>query len=50
MRTHNPIDNAAMIAWAAMPRFLAGDFDPPALEIKQKWDLESLEDVIPRSD
>ncbi|KAL7281011.1 hypothetical protein ACG7TL_004313 [Trametes sanguinea] len=36
-------DNAVMIAWAAMDRFLAGDTDPYSIESRPKWSLEELE-------
>ena len=35
-------DNAAMIAWAAMDRFLAGDTDPYSIESRPVWSLEEL--------
>ncbi|KAA1474343.1 peptidase M22, glycoprotease [Dentipellis sp. KUC8613] len=35
-------DNAAMIAWASMPRFLAGDFDDYSIAIRPKWSIEEL--------
>lgn len=35
-------DNAVMIAWASMSRFLSGDTDPYDTELLPKWDLESL--------
>ncbi|KAG5723498.1 putative O-sialoglycoprotein endopeptidase [Termitomyces sp. T112] len=35
-------DNAVMIAWASMHRFLAGDYDPYTIEILSKWDIETL--------
>ncbi|RPD54185.1 glycoprotease [Lentinus tigrinus ALCF2SS1-7] len=40
---HLCTDNAAMIAWAAMDRFLAGDTDEYSLESRPKWSLEDLE-------
>ncbi|TFK78225.1 hypothetical protein K466DRAFT_570969, partial [Polyporus arcularius HHB13444] len=40
---HLCTDNAAMIAWAAMDRFLAGDTDPYSIESRPKWSLEALE-------
>ncbi|KAG5352230.1 hypothetical protein C0989_003236 [Termitomyces sp. Mn162] len=35
-------NNAVMIAWASMHRFLAGDYDPYTIEILSKWDIETL--------
>ncbi|KAH9928055.1 glycoprotease [Amylocystis lapponica] len=35
-------DNAVMIAWAAMYRFLAGDFDDYSVELRVKWNIEEL--------
>jgi N6-L-threonylcarbamoyladenine synthase len=35
-------DNAAMIAWAAMPRFLAGNHDDYSIDLRPKWDLQEL--------
>ncbi|RDX47115.1 glycoprotease [Lentinus brumalis] len=40
---HLCTDNAAMIGWAAMDRFLAGDTDPYSIESRPKWSLEELE-------
>ncbi|KAI1784257.1 peptidase M22 glycoprotease [Ganoderma leucocontextum] len=36
-------DNAAMIAWASMHRFLAGDTDDYSIETRPRWSLEDLE-------
>ncbi|KAI0812458.1 Gcp-like domain-containing protein [Irpex lacteus] len=36
-------DNAAMIAWASMHRFLAGDYDDLSIGFRVKWDIESLD-------
>ncbi|KAG6813678.1 hypothetical protein H0H92_008526 [Tricholoma furcatifolium] len=36
-------DNAVMIAWASMHRFLAGDHDPYAIDHVSKWDIDTLE-------
>ena len=36
-------DNAAMIAWASMHRFLAGDTDDYTIETRPRWSLEDLE-------
>ncbi|TBU38495.1 peptidase M22 glycoprotease [Dichomitus squalens] len=36
-------DNAAMIAWASMHRFLAGETDEYSLESRPVWSLEDLE-------
>ena len=33
-------DNAAMIAWAAMYRFLANECDDFSIEPKPKWNIE----------
>ncbi|KAI0666713.1 glycoprotease [Trametes maxima] len=38
-------DNAVMIAWAAMNRFLAGDTDEYSIESRPKWSLEELEET-----
>ena len=35
-------DNAAMIAWAGMERFLLGMTDPPSFPATPRWPLESL--------
>ncbi|MFH1157917.1 MAG: tRNA (adenosine(37)-N6)-threonylcarbamoyltransferase complex transferase subunit TsaD [Pseudomonadota bacterium] len=35
-------DNAAMIAWAGMERFLLGMTDPPGFQVYPRWPLESL--------
>ncbi|EPQ57559.1 peptidase M22, glycoprotease [Gloeophyllum trabeum ATCC 11539] len=35
-------DNAAMIAWAAMHRFLAGDLDEYSIEHRAKWSIEDI--------
>ncbi|KAI0743176.1 peptidase M22 glycoprotease [Daedaleopsis nitida] len=43
-------DNAAMIAWAAMDRFLAGDTDERSIESRPRWSLEELEWDMPPSD
>ncbi|KAL5528226.1 QRI7 [Sanghuangporus sanghuang] len=36
-------DNAAMIAWASMHRFLAEDTDDYSIESKPKWSIEELD-------
>ncbi|KAM5530090.1 hypothetical protein V8D89_016242 [Ganoderma adspersum] len=36
-------DNAAMIAWASMHRFMAGDTDDYMIETRSRWSLEDLE-------
>ncbi|KAI0656520.1 glycoprotease [Cubamyces menziesii] len=36
-------DNAVMIAWASMHRFLAGDTDEYSIESRPVWSLEDLE-------
>ncbi|KAG6862303.1 hypothetical protein C0995_016001 [Termitomyces sp. Mi166 len=35
-------DNAVMIAWASMHRFLAGDHDPYTIELLPKWNIDTL--------
>jgi N6-L-threonylcarbamoyladenine synthase len=35
-------DNAAMIAWAAMHRFLSNDHDDYSVELRAKWPIEEL--------
>ncbi|KAF8320785.1 glycoprotease [Clavulina sp. PMI_390] len=35
-------DNAVMIAWASMDRFLKGDTDSYNIDLRPKWPLESL--------
>ena len=37
-------DNAVMIAWASMYRFLVGDVDGYAVTIRKDWSLEELEE------
>lgn len=37
-------DNAVMVAWAAMDRFLAGRTDDYTIDLRAKWDIESLVD------
>ncbi|KAI0915831.1 hypothetical protein AcV5_003644 [Taiwanofungus camphoratus] len=41
-------DNAAMIAWASMDRFLGGDTDDYTVELRSKWDIEELSVHIER--
>ncbi|KAI0344628.1 glycoprotease [Trametopsis cervina] len=36
-------DNAAMIGWAAMHRFLAGDYDDLSINLRVVWNIEDLE-------
>jgi len=36
------IDNAVMIAWASMHRFLAGDTDDYSILIRPKWSIQDL--------
>ncbi|KAI0320760.1 glycoprotease [Amylostereum chailletii] len=36
-------DNAVMIAWASMYRFLAGDFDDYSILISPEWSIENLD-------
>ncbi|THH17878.1 hypothetical protein EW146_g3030 [Bondarzewia mesenterica] len=35
-------DNAVMIGWASMHRFLAGDFDEYSIATRPKWSIEEL--------
>ncbi|TFL01545.1 glycoprotease [Pterulicium gracile] len=35
-------DNAAMIGWASMHRFLASDHDDYSIELRPKWDIQEL--------
>jgi N6-L-threonylcarbamoyladenine synthase len=35
-------DNAAMIAWASMHRFLAGDYDDYTVDLRAKWSIEDI--------
>ncbi|OAX40142.1 peptidase M22, glycoprotease [Rhizopogon vinicolor AM-OR11-026] len=35
-------DNAAMIAWSSMHRFLAGDYDDYTVELRAKWSIENI--------
>ncbi|KAJ3539265.1 hypothetical protein NMY22_g4815 [Coprinellus aureogranulatus] len=39
-------DNAVMIAWASMHRFLAGDYDSYGLDLRAKWSIEDLASVV----
>lgn len=36
------VDNAAMIGWASMNRFLKGEFDDLSIDLRVKWDIEDL--------
>lgn len=36
-------DNAVMIGWASMDRFLVQDYDEYEIGIRPKWDIEELE-------
>lgn len=36
------VDNAAMIAWASMDRFLAHDHDSFAISLRPTWKIEDL--------
>jgi tRNA A37 threonylcarbamoyltransferase TsaD len=38
-------DNAAMIAWAAMHRFLAGDTDSYDVDTRNVWSVEDIPDA-----
>ncbi|KAH7873194.1 peptidase M22 glycoprotease [Lentinula edodes] len=42
-------DNAAMVGWASMHRFLAGDYDEYTINPRPKWSLEELENDSQRS-
>lgn len=35
-------DNAAMIAWCSMHRFLAGDYDDYTVDLRAKWSIEDI--------
>lgn len=35
-------DNAAMIAWASMHRFAAGDYDDYTVDLRAKWSIEDI--------
>lgn len=37
-------DNAVMIGWTSMYRFLAGDYDDYSVELLSKWSIETLSD------
>ncbi|KAF4620405.1 hypothetical protein D9613_000580 [Agrocybe pediades] len=39
---HLCTDNAVMIAWASMHRFLANESDPYSIELRPKWSIEDL--------
>lgn len=39
------LDNAAMIGWASMHRFLAEDYDDYSVELRSKWSIETLADI-----
>ncbi|KIP06017.1 hypothetical protein PHLGIDRAFT_107529 [Phlebiopsis gigantea 11061_1 CR5-6] len=39
-------DNAAMIGWASMHRFLAGESDDYAIRHIKKWSIEQLDDLV----
>ncbi|KAI6030639.1 glycoprotease family-domain-containing protein [Pisolithus orientalis] len=41
-------DNAVMIGWAAMHRFLAGDHDDYSIDLRAKWDISTIPDVNSR--
>ncbi|KAF7362052.1 tRNA N6-adenosine threonylcarbamoyltransferase, mitochondrial [Mycena venus] len=43
-------DNAAMIAWASMHRFLAGDHDDYAIDPLPAWSLDELKNPPPNKD
>ncbi|KAL4080997.1 glycoprotease family-domain-containing protein [Scleroderma citrinum] len=35
-------DNAAMIGWASMHRFLMGDYDDYTIDLRAKWDIREI--------
>lgn len=37
-----PSDNAVMIAWASMHRFLARDYDDYTINLRSKWNIDEL--------
>ena len=39
-------DNAVMIAWASMHRFLKGDHDDYSVELLREWNIEDLETQV----
>ena len=39
-------DNAAMIGWASIYRFLAADYDDYSVELRSKWSMETLPDDL----
>lgn len=47
--TQPVLDNAVMVGWASIPRFLARDHDPFDIDLKPTWSLEDLssEDITP---
>jgi len=45
----NNTDNAVMIAWASMHRFIAGDTDDYAILIRPQWSIQDLMDDETRS-
>ncbi|KAF9222806.1 peptidase M22, glycoprotease [Gyrodon lividus] len=38
-------DNAVMVGWASIYRFLAGDYDDYSVELRSKWSIETLPDI-----
>jgi len=40
-------DNAVMIAWASMQRFLKGDTDDYTIALRSKWNIEELDTSAP---
>ncbi|KAG0698858.1 glycoprotease family-domain-containing protein [Suillus ampliporus] len=38
-------DNAAMIAWASMHRFIGGDYDDYTVDLRAKWSIEEIRRV-----
>jgi tRNA A37 threonylcarbamoyltransferase TsaD len=36
------LDNAVMVAWASMHRFLAEDHDNYSVDLRAKWNIEEL--------
>lgn len=43
----NSSDNAAMIGWASMHRFLAEDIDEYTVDILPKWSIEDITEKKP---
>ena len=41
--SYTVLDNAAMIAWASMHRFLAGESDDYSIDHRVKWAIEDID-------